>query len=719
MNRTKADSPVEVGAPTVRPVGERPPLRLDMPVQFIPGVGPRVAAIYKRLGVETVSDLLWHLPHRYEHEHSERPIGEIGADQVVTARGEVGATRLAGMGRKMRFEANLIDPTGRLHLTWFNSPFLRHKIHPGMTLRVQGKTKKYGSYMQIVNPTWEVIGEDQPVEARSERYRPVYPATEDLSTERIDRTIQSILDEATALVPEHLPEAYRNDRSIPDLATALRLMHRPADEDDVRRARRRLALDELLLLQLGIALKRRQVKQHTDAAVLNTSGAIDEHIIARFPFTLTEHQRAVIDEIRRDLVQSTPMNRLLQGDVGSGKTVVALYAMLAAVASGHQAALMAPTEILAEQHYFTVTDMLKGSRVRIELLTAALAAAERRSLLDRLGAGEVDLVIGTHALLSKPVEFKRLAVLVIDEQHRFGVHQRAELRLRTAGSGGVAPHTLVMTATPIPRTLSLTLFGDLDVSTIKGLPPGRSPIITRVVTPGKAREVYEYVAKRIRDNREQAYIVLPAIDEAGGGGLKDVRSHLKLLEEGWFAGLRCAPIHGRLKRDTRERIMHRFRAGQIDALVATTVIEVGVDVPNASIMVVEHAERFGLSQLHQLRGRVGRGSTKSLCVFIGEPTTDDGKARLDAIASTGDGFIIAERDFEIRGMGEIFGPRQSGSTSLRVADLRTDMALLNMARRDARRWIEEDPTLSRAVNAPLRRRLMEQYGENLGIADVG
>jgi len=719
MSRTKADSPVEVSAPAAHAGGERPPLRLDMPVQFIPGVGPRVAAIYKRLGIITVNDLLLHFPHRYEHEHSERPIGEIGGDQVVTARGEVGATRLAGMGRKSRFEANLIDPTGRLHLTWFNGAYLRHRIHPGMTLRVQGKSKQYGSYMQIVNPAWEVIGEDAPVEARSERYRPVYPATEELSTERIDKTIQSILDEATSLIDDHLPEAYRRDRSVPDLATALRLIHRPDGEDDVRIARRRLALDELLLLQLGIALKRRHVKQHADAVAINTGGAIDEHIIARFPFALTEFQRAVIEEIRGDLALTTPMNRLLQGDVGSGKTVVALYAMLAAVASGAQAALMAPTELLAEQHYFTVTDMLAGSRVRLELLTGNLSAAERRSILDRLRAGEVDLVIGTHALLSKPVEFKRLAVLVIDEQHRFGVHQRAELRLRTEMNRGVIPHTLVMTATPIPRTLSLTLLGDLDISTIKGLPPGRSPIATRVVAPDKSREVYEYIAKRLRDKHEQAYIVLPAIDEASGGGLKDVRSHLKHLEEGWFAGVRCAPIHGRLKRDTRERIMHRFRAGQIDVLVATTVIEVGVDVPNASIMVVEHAERFGLSQLHQLRGRVGRGSNKSLCVFIGQPTTDDGKARLDAIAATGDGFIIAEKDFEIRGMGEIFGPRQSGSTSLRIADLRSDMALLNMARRDARKWIEDDPTLSRPVHALLRRRLMEQYGEGLGIADVG
>jgi len=713
MGQAKPDSPA------ARSTGPRPPWRLDTPVQYIPGVGPRLAAVYKRLGVLTVADLLHHYPHRYEYEHSERPIGEIGADQVITARGEVGATRLAGMGRKARFEANLIDPTGRLHLTWFNGGYLHKRIHPGMTMRIQGKTKKYGSYMQVVNPKWEIIDLEAPVEERSERYRPVYPASEDLSTEQIDKTVQSILDEATALVDDHLPEAYRRQRSIPDLATALRLVHRPDGQEDVKAARRRLALDELLLLQLGVALKRRQLRQHSDAVPINTNDAIDEHIIARFPFQLTSHQRGVIEELRQDLASTTPMNRLLQGDVGSGKTVVALYAMLAAVASGAQAALMAPTEILAEQHYFTVTEMLEGSRVRIELLTGTLSTAERMSILDRLAAGNLDLVIGTHALLSKPVAFHRLGVLVIDEQHRFGVHQRAELRLRTEMNSGVVPHTLVMTATPIPRTLSLTLFGDLDVSTIKGLPPGRIPIATRVVTPDKSRDVYEYAAGRIRDKHEQAYIVLPAIDEASGGGLKDVRSHLTYLEEGAFKGLRLAPIHGRLKRETRERIMHRFRAGQIDALVATTVIEVGVDVPNASIMIVEHAERFGLSQLHQLRGRVGRGSTRSLCVFIGTPTTEDGKARLDAIASTSDGFVIAEKDFEIRGMGEIFGPRQSGSTSLRIADLHTDMALLNMARRDARQWIDDDAGLTKTENALLRRRLMEQHGEGLGIADVG
>jgi ATP-dependent DNA helicase RecG len=447
----------------------------------------------------------------------------------------------------------------------------------------------------------------------------------------------------------------------------------------------------------------------------------------------------VIREVVEDLTHDGPANRLIQGDVGSGKTVIALYAMLLAAASGHQAALMAPTELLAEQHFLSISEALKGSKLKIELLTGAMSRADREAALARIaaerggegsGGGGADLVIGTHALLTGDVKFRSLAVVVIDEQHRFGVHQRAVLKGKTAAAPGadartLVPHTLVMTATPIPRTLALTLLGDLDVSTIDELPPGRSPIATRVVTAEKSADVYKFVRQRL-DTGDQAYIVVPAIDTGasatGAGGdedLADLRSVMMRLEAHELAGKRLAAMHGRLAPRTRDHIMHRFRAGMIDALVATTVIEVGVDVPNATVMVIEHADMFGLAQLHQLRGRVGRGKKRSVCVLIAEPKTPDAELRLAAMAKTTDGFVLAEKDLEIRGPGEVFGQKQAGAPPFRVADLMRDRELLVMARRDAAAWIERSPELKLPGEDLLRKRLLRLHGKWLGLGDVG
>ena len=406
----------------------------------------------------------------------------------------------------------------------------------------------------------------------------------------------------------------------------------------------------------------------------------------------------------------------MQGDVGAGKTVIALYAMLMAVASGHQAALMAPTEILAEQHARSVDAFLEGSEVRTALLTGAMAPAERADALERIASGEIDLVVGTHALLTESVRFASLAVAVIDEQHRFGVHQRALLRERSGAHGG-EPHTIVMTATPIPRTLSLTVFGDLDVSTLRGAPPGRTPVRTRVLPGARADEAYAFVRTRV-DAGEQAFVVVPAVDAETGGTLKDVRSTVLRLEAGPLEGRRVAGLHGRLKRETRERLMERFRLGLIDVLVATTVIEVGVDVPNATLMVIEHADRFGLAQLHQLRGRVGRGSKSSVCVLIADPATEDAGRRIDAVASTSDGFALAEKDLEIRGPGEFFGSRQSGAAPFRLAEFPRDTELLMMARRDAAARLGRSPGLGEESERLLRSRLFKTHGESLGLVDV-
>jgi ATP-dependent DNA helicase RecG len=666
-----------------------------------------------------VADLILHLPLRYERELPEQTIREAtaatGAGEVTIAvRGEIASLRVVP-ARRRRVEAVLQDDSGSLHLTWFNMPWLADRFHPGHVVRVSGRAKRFRDRLQMVNPRCEAIDPDEPPEKRPERYRPIYPASEGLASWRIEQAVEAILDEALAELADHLHPAYRETRALPTLAEAYRMMHRPADDDEPVRGRRRLAFDELLLLQLGVMLKRRHRRQTLSAPALKHNDAIDAHIAARFPFELTESQRAVIDEIARDLTDTTPMNRLLQGDVGAGKTVVALYGMLMAVASDHQAALMAPTELLAEQHGDSISRMLTGARVTIETLTGSLTPAQRRATLERLEAGEIDILIGTHALLTETVRFKSLAVVVVDEQHRFGVHQRATLRSKGTDERGV-PHTLVMTATPIPRTLSLTVFGDLDISTIRGLPPGRKPVRTRVGELSKADEVYPEVARRLAGG-EQAYVVVPVIDESDLG-LKDVHSHLEWLENGPLRGLRLAAMHGRLNRLEREEVMDRFRAGDVDALVATTVIEVGVDVPNASIMVIEHAERFGLAQLHQLRGRIGRSTRSSLCVLLAETSTRDSEHRLAAIAATGDGFVIAEKDLEISGPGELFGARQSGLAPFRVVELPHDLELLQLARRDARDWIAENPTLSGDRDTLLKQRLLKAHGKALGLGDV-
>lgn len=709
------------------PGAERNPLTLLTPVEELPGVNAERAAGLRRLEIRCLGHLLAYLPSRHQFEEAESAIGEVVAGRVVSVRGEVTDTRVVTRG-KPRFEAVLADHTGRLDLVWFNMEFLRNEIRPGDVLRVQGKAGRRLGSMQLINPRWEVIrpGSDGPP-VRGARLRPIYPASESVKSWMIERLLGRVLDCALPLIEDHLSEEHRKARSLPSLAEAYRMMHRPASEEDASAGRRRLAYDELLLMQLGVHMKRAHIRSTLRAPALKWNEAIDAHIRARLPFSLTEGQEAVVKEIAADLQRPTPANRLIQGDVGSGKTVAALYAMLMAVASRHQAALMAPTELLAEQHEATIRAMLHGSRLRIGLLTGSLAGAERERLLAGIASGDVDLVIGTHALLTETVSFNSLAVAVIDEQHRFGVHQRARLREK-AGDAASMPHVLVMTATPIPRTLALTVFGDLDISVLRGLPPGRSPIATRVVSPARAAEVYAYVRRRV-EKGEQAYVVAPMIgsdwptfgDQASPvEGTRDVHRLVDWLREGPMKGLTVEVLHGRMSREARERVMERFRGGKIGVLVSTTVIEVGVDVPNATMMVVEHADRFGLAQLHQLRGRVGRGSRKSLCVLIpSEEPTKEARARLEVLARTSDGFVLAEADLAQRGPGEFIGARQSGAAPFRVARFPEDMDLLLMARRDAAEWIGRSPHLAREEERLIRSRMLKAHGESLGLVDVG
>lgn len=707
--------------------GAKTNLSLTTPIRALKGVREEHAHKLEQLGIPNVGRLLTHLPHRHEWIRAQSGLADLDVGVIGSAIGEVSATKVTGFGRKARFQAVLVDETGRLDLVFFNQAFLAKKIHPGMTLRVQGKPTVYGGGLQMSNPSFSIIPIEElealPAE-QDDEYRPVYPATEGLTSEQIRAIVTRVLDRGCALIEDHLSDEYRAERAMPSLGESYRMMHAPTSEDEVRSARRRLAYDELLLLQLGVHMKRAHLRQTLTAPALERTAEINERLEARMPFALTDAQKRVVGEISRDLALRVPMNRLVQGDVGSGKTVVALDAMLLAIAHGHQATLMAPTEILAEQHYLSIQSMLEGGSVKVELLTGSMAQADRESVRSRIASGEVDLVVGTHALVSQGVAFKSLAVAVIDEQHRFGVQQRAQFRVKGAGSEAEShetPHVLVMTATPIPRTIGLTIFGDLDISTIDGMPPGRSPVTTTLVPPDRRGAVYERVRARI-EMGEQAFVVVPAIDTGASStstALRDLRTVVSDLEGGPLHGKKVAAMHGRLERSTREHIMGRFRAGLIDCLVATTVIEVGVDVPNATVMVIEEADRFGLAQLHQLRGRVGRGDKAGYCVLIGEPTTDDGIQRLRAMTETTSGFVLSEKDLEIRGPGDVFGTRQSGIAPFRVADPLKDLELLQMARRDAADWIAQSPNLDRAQDTAARRRLLKSHGKWLGIGDVG
>lgn len=719
-------------------------LSLTTPVAELPRVSEFAAGKLQSLGIANLGQFLAHLPHRHEWIRARATLDDLEAGVIGSAVGQISAMKVAGYGRKARLQVVLIDDEdGRLDLVFFNQAFLAKKLEPGMYLNVQGTPKVFGPGLQISNPKFNILQEDE-LDAvlsidQDDEYRPVYPATDGLSSQQIDEILKPLIPEACGLLKDHLPDDFRKERALPSLSEAYRMFHAPVDKDEVGTAKRRLAYDELLLLQLGVHMKRAHLRSTLQSPPLPTSDEINERIAARIPFTLTPDQQRVADEIALDLSFSTPTNRLIQGDVGSGKTVVALSAMLRAIAHGHQAALMAPTELLAEQHYLSISDMLKDSNTRIALLTGSMPADQRAATVAMIESGDVDLVVGTHALVSDSVGFHSLAVAIIDEQHRFGVEQRAKLRvkggknLQTSGEAEETPHVIVMTATPIPRTIGLTLFGDLDISTIEHLPMGRKPITTKLVTPDQRSVVYNWLNEKIKQG-QQAYIVVPAIEPGGkttaslhsdgtsfGGkaATRNLRDVQKELEGGELHDVKIAAMHGKLKRDTRERIMHRFRTGEIDCLIATTVIEVGVDVPNACVIVIEDADRFGLAQLHQLRGRVGRGDQPSVCVLVAEPKTDDGKLRLQAMVESSSGFTLAQRDLEIRGPGDVFGTRQSGMPPFKVANPLEDHELLGMARRDAAAWIERSPRLEDANEGLIRRRLLKAHGQWLGVGDVG
>jgi ATP-dependent DNA helicase RecG len=667
---------------------------------------------FEARGVRTLGDLLEYFPRSYQQERSERPIDQLVADQIQIARGEVVAVDYIPMRPRPRFEATLSDGSGKLALVWFNSPFLRKSIYPGKLLRVSGRVKFFRGIASMAQPKWQEVEADaQPV--GEDLFRAVYPASAKLSSAMIWQTMDRALPEILPAVEEWFEEGLLKRRRLMERRDALEAIHRPKGWKAAADARRRLVYDELMLMQLGLALSAKLRQGRLTAPKMRLDRLLDERIRKRFPFELTAAQKRSIWEIAADIQSSKPMSRLLQGDVGSGKTVVALYAMLVAVANRLQAAILAPTEVLAEQHYLTLSNLLKDSNVAIELLTSRTKRESRGAVARHVAEGKVHIAVGTQALIQEDVEFANLGLVVADEQHKLGVRQRATLRGKAQ-----APHYLVMTATPIPRTLALSYFADFDVSTIDELPPGRRPIQTKWLKQTQGPEAYHFVREQVKQGR-QAYVVLAQIEDNGIDDAKSLKAHFEKLSKGPLAGLRLGMLHGQMKTEEKQKVMGEFRAGKIDVLVATTVIEVGVDVANASVMVIEDADRFGLSQLHQIRGRVGRGTAESYCLLIADAASEEAASRLNAMTKSNDGFEIAEIDLKLRGPGDFFGTRQHGLPEFKLADITQEMELLRVAKDDALELLKNDPDLSRPVHAALRGRMAKQFGNDLFLAQVG
>jgi ATP-dependent DNA helicase RecG len=640
-------------------------LELQQPVRYLKGIGPVRAVALAKVGVETIFDLLTYFPRSYQDRRQFSPIPFLKDGEVATIQGVVracGETR-PRPGLKL-LKVVIADSKGLAEIIWFNQPYLKKEFVPGREVIVSGRVSRRFRTPQFNSPDWEMVDEDRDP-LHSGRIVPIYPLTAGLTQRSFRSKMKEVVDSLTPSVPEFLPPSLLVEQSLLPWSEALQAIHFPLDDDSLRKARQRLAFEELFLLQLGFALRSRERKGKKGIS-FHTEGHLPDQFLQSLPYHLTEGQTLALEDLRKDLRVPRPMNRLLQGEVGSGKTVLAAWAMLTAVQSGYQAALMAPTEILAGQHFLVLQSFLEGLPVKVALLTSSRKGKERAEMLEALEAGSVQIAVGTHALLEEGVRFRHLGLVVIDEQHRFGVMQRKILREK-----GESPDCLVLTATPIPRSLALTLYGDLDVSTIQGLPANRQPVTTYLVAKARVGEVYQFIRREVQKGG-QVYIVCPLVEgkeeeeeraaQAATKLFRDLQAHI-------FPELRLGLLHGRMSGSEKETAMADFRSGGIQVLVATTVIEVGVDVPNASLIVIWDADRFGLAQLHQLRGRVGRGERKSYCVLLASPRTEEARKRLEVLVSTRDGFTISAEDLKLRGPGEFFGTQQHGAFDLKLVNL--------------------------------------------------
>lgn len=750
---SRASSPVSHPVPTGVIT---PSLTLDLPVEKIPGINRSAARAFKRLKLHTVADLLYHFPHRYDDYTSQHCIANLSVGAVATIIGTVCDVRVfhTKTGRD-GVEIQVEDSSGRLRVVFFGARWLAQQFKIGRKVVLSGKVTSYQGIRQMTSPDWEPYATDELI--HTGRLVPVHPLTKGLHERNARKILKQVVDQAAPLVPEYLPPVVRERTGLLPLGTAIAQMHFPDNQELLARARERLGFDEFLFIQLGV-IQRRQLWQGEMGYAFTWHAEVHADLLQQLPFALTGAQQRALAEIFADVQRPVPMARLLQGDVGSGKTVVAAAALLQAVANGLQGALMAPTEILAEQHYkglrqllsrvrvprdrrrtadtdavtadadwkgttdtdhrarldeikrllgMVPEDDLDGAGVRVALLTGSLGTKERRRVLEAIANGDIDLVIGTHALITESVQYHSLGLVCIDEQHRFGVEQRQRLKQK-----GFNPHMLVMTATPIPRTLTLTLYGDLDVSVLDELPPGRQEIKTRWITRAERDKAYRHIRREI-EKGHQAFVICPLIEESEKIDLPSAEEMHTYLQHQVFPDLRIGLIHGRLLPREKDLVMRAFRDHEFDILVATAVVEVGIDIPNATTIMIEGAERFGLAQLHQFRGRVGRGGHQSYCILISDIDNEVTHQRLAAMEQIHDGFKLAEIDLELRGPGEFLGKRQSGTPDLKVARL-TDTRLLERAQQEARMILEEDPYLARPEHALLRARVREFWAQAEG-----
>lgn len=678
-------------------------------VQFLKGVGPRRAQILERMGLRTAADILFFFPRDYETLSAVSQIESLVDRQSATVVADVCevSERNSVSGQSI-IGALLKQERGYLRLVWFNQPFIKSQLREGMRLMATGVAKRRGLSWEMAHPRIQELKEGE--EAPDGQILPVYSLSKGLSQPQMRRVVHLVLERFGKAPNEVLPDAFRESHNLMAIDDALLHIHRPADEEHLKAARRRFVYQELLVLQLALAMRREQRMRNDRAISMEVDARLHARIIRRFPFDLTDGQQAAIQDICNDVAASYPMNRLVQGDVGCGKTMVAIYAMLIAVAHGKQAVLMAPTEVLARQHYDQLVKILANSQTTITLLTGGQSKSQRAEILEQTKSGASQITVGTHALIQKDVEFDQLALVVVDEQHKFGVRQRQMLR-----QSAEQPHYLVMTATPIPRTMSMSLFGDLEVSTIRELPPGRRSVHTYVGDKDHREQWWKFFRKKLREGR-QGYVITPLVEESGEGELASVQASFEALANDELADFAVDLLHGRMTHEQKHDVMYRFATGETQTLVATSVIEVGVDVPNATVMTIESGERFGLSQLHQLRGRVSRGKFDGyVCVFPASGG-DETQERLSAFAKTNDGFELAEIDFRQRGPGNLLGTRQHGLPPLRIADLIRDADILMEARQDAAALVEQ---IHDSEFESLKKMVINRYGEVLELGDVG
>ena len=687
-------------APALSPEPTRTHQGLDSSVTAISGIGETQAKRLKRLGVETIGDLLYLFPNRHEDYSRLKPIGKLEYGEQVTVIGTIRATRVKKRSRNATITNTIIaDGSGQIQATWFNQPYLAEQFKRGRQIVLSGKVDEYLGRRVMSSPTWEPLDSQL---LHTGRLVPIYPLTAGVKPRWLRKMMKRTVDYWAQRLPDHLPSSIRERNDLLPLHEAVAQIHFPTDTQALARAHRRLGFDEFFVLQVGV-LRQRELWRGQPGVPVSAPREVLDGFLGMLPYQLTGAQQRALNDILGDMSGERPMARLLQGDVGSGKTVVAVAAMYVTVKAGYQATMMAPTQILAEQHYKNVSKLLQDAGISVALLTGSMSRAERKEILARLEAGKVQVLVGTHAVIQKDVVFDSLALAIVDEQHRFGVRQRGMLRGK-----GYNPHVLVMSATPIPRTLALTAYGDLDLSLIDEMPPGRQAIETRWFLPGERERAYRFVLSQIQQGR-QAYIICPLVEESDKVEAKAAVEEHERLQKSVFPDLRLGLLHGRLKAAEKESVMHAFDQRELDILVSTSVVEVGIDVPNATVMLIEGANRFGLSQLHQFRGRVGRGEWKSYCILLSDTTTDVSEERLKAIEETQDGFKLAERDLEMRGPGDFFGTRQSGLPELRLASL-GDTPLLELARREARALYDQDPTLSDPDHRLLARQVARFWG---------